>query len=271
MATTLTTCVKITRRDTTVEGYTAHDQQLTVSGVDYEPSAGFFPSAAERTSSMRPDNQEILGIIDSVNLSEGDLLAGVYDGARVEIFVVDWTDTASGPVGYLLVGFLGSVTVVGSQYRVEFVSIESELQKPLGRVIALRCDADLGDARCGYTLVADSGTVTSVTPSTAKRVFIDTSLTAADGHYDGGAVTWTSGPNSGRTMDVKTYTAAADTVELYEPMPDAIAAGHAYDITQGCDKVFSTCRDTFSNEVNFRGFPFVPGVSDLIGAQTDDS
>ena len=41
-----------------------------------------------------------------------------------------------------------------------------------------------------------------------------------------------------------------------------------YDLYRGCDKTFETCRDTFSNSVNFRGFPYIPGISDLISGQT---
>ena len=30
-------------------------------------------------------------------------------------------------------------------------------------------------------------------------------------------------------------------------------------MTAGCDKRFSTCRGTFANVANFRGFPHMPG------------
>jgi len=37
------------------------------------------------------------------------------------------------------------------------------------------------------------------------------------------------------------------------------AVSHAFTVTFGCDKRFSTCRDRFANGVNFRGFPHIPG------------
>ena len=140
------------------------------------------------------------------------------------------------------------------------------MAKPIGRTYGTRCDADLGDARCGYSLSADSGAVASVTM--AKRVFVDTGRSVADGYYDGEKVIWTSGANAGRTMDVKKYTLSTQTIELFEPMASGIAASDTYDLYRGCDKTFETCRDTSSNSVNFRGFPYIPGISDLISGQT---
>jgi uncharacterized phage protein (TIGR02218 family) len=42
-------------------------------------------------------------------------------------------------------------------------------------------------------------------------------------------------------------------------MAEPIAVGDAFEITAGCDKRFSTCRDRFGNSLNFRGFPQIPG------------
>lgn len=262
--TTHATCWKVTRRDTTVEGYTDHDLDLTVGGVTYVSAAGYAPSAVERTSDMSADNQQVVGIIDTDNLDAGDLLNGAYDGARVELFMVDWSTETM--VAKLLVGHFGSVRVEDNSYSVDLHSIEAELAKPIGRTFSLRCDAELGDTRCGYALTNDTGAIDSIT--TQRRVFVDASLAKADGYYDGGKLEWTSGANAGRIADVKRYIAATDTVELYEPMPDDFAVSDAFDIWRGCDKTFETCRDTFSNEINFQGFPYIPGISDVVTGRT---
>lgn len=263
--TTLATCWKITRRDTVVEGYTSHDKDLTVGGVDYLSSAGYAPSAVERGSSMQADNQQVIGIIDADSLSADDLRSGIYNGARVEVLLVDWSTSTQ--VTKLLVGNFGSVKIEGGQYSVDMHSIEAELAKPIGRTYGLRCDAELGDTRCGYSLSADSGTVASVT--TAKRVFVDTGRSEADDYYTGGKVEWLTGANAGRVMDVKRYTLGTQTIELFEPMASDISAGDTYEISRGCDKTLETCRDTFDNTVNFRGYPYIPGVSDLVAGQTE--
>ena len=261
--TTLATCWKITRQDAIVEGYTDHDADLVIGGTTYLSSAGYVPSAIERKSDLSANNQQVVGLLDADSLSAQDLLAGVYDGARVDILLVDWSVPAL--VSTLLAGHLGAVQLAGDQYTAELQSLEAELNKPIGRTVQLRCDADLGDARCGYTLTGTACTVTSVT---SARVFIDSALTAADGLFDGGKVVWQTGANAGRSMDVKTYTAATDTVELYEPMASAIEVGDTALLYRGCDKTFATCRDIFANAVNFRGFPYVPGNSNVLAGNT---
>ncbi len=262
--TTHAICWRVDREDATVEGYTDHDRDLLIGGLTYKRSAGFVPSAVERQTDLTTDNQQVVGVLDESNLSAGDILNGIYDGARVTITLVDWSTLAV--VSTLLVGHLGKVQIAGNRYTAELSSIEAELQKPIGRVVTLKCLYDFGDSDCGYVLTPDAGQVDSV--STAKRVFVDAALAQADDYYNGGKVTWTTGANAGRTMDVKRYVAVTDTVELFEPMPDDILPGDDYDIYQGCDKTMETCTATFSNGVNFGGFPYVPGRSNLISGNT---
>lgn len=251
---------KVTRTDSTVFAFTDHDQDRTVGGVTYKSAIGFVPSAIERGTELKSDNQIMRGIIDSVDITAADLRTGKWDGARVEIIEFNWlTQTKARD---LLVGFLGGVELIDNQYSATLVSMEYELQKPIGRTIQLRCDADLGDTRCGYTLTSDSLTVTTVT---SRLSFIDTALTAADSYYNGGKLVWLTGDNAGLTFDVKKYASATDTVDLYEPTPYAIQVGDTANIFRGCDKTFETCRDDFSNVDNFRGFNHLPGIKDLIG------
>jgi hypothetical protein len=40
--------------------------------------------------------------------------------------------------------------------------------------------------------------------------------------------------------------------------------GDTFDLQPGCDKARETCRDTFSNIVNFQGEPFLAGNDRLV-------
>jgi uncharacterized phage protein (TIGR02218 family) len=71
-----------------------------------------------------------------------------------------------------------------------------------------------------------------------------------------------SGANSGISMEVKEYTQGRMILAL--PMPNAITIGDNYTIQRGCDKTLTTCRDVFSNVVNFRGEPHVPGIDKML-------
>lgn len=265
--TTHATAWKIRRADTTVEGYTDHDRDRTVDSQLYKTAAGYAPSAVARRSDLSADNQQVVGIIDSVDITAQNLLNGIYDGARVDMLQIDWDVQTL--VRTLLVGFMGRPKVAGERYEIELHSIESELQKPIGRLVELRCQYDLGDSDCGFTLTADSSVVDSVT--SARRVFVDAALAQADGYYNHGKVEWTTGSNAGLVSDVKRYLSGTDTVELFEPLPFDIEVGDGYDIFRGCDKTFATCKGTFSRNKTTGSYPHVPGEANLVAGNTDTS
>ena len=59
-------------------------------------------------------------------------------------------------------------------------------------------------------------------------------------------------------------TGQSDEVELWLPIHPDIAIGDKVLVSVGCDKSFATCRKTFSNQLNFRGFPHMPGNDFLV-------
>ncbi len=94
--TTLATCCKITLTDSTVKGFTSHDQNIgPISGVTYLRS-GYTSSAVQSSSALNVDNLEIQGFLESPSITDADLNAGVWDFAAVEIFTVNWADLSMG-------------------------------------------------------------------------------------------------------------------------------------------------------------------------------
>lgn len=79
----------------------------------------------------------------------------------------------------------------------------------------------------------------------------------APGFYDGGLVTWETGLNAGRNMEVKTW--AAGKLNLFERPFHPPQTGDRFALRPGCDKTRATCAAKFSNILNFRGEPDVPG------------
>jgi uncharacterized phage protein (TIGR02218 family) len=77
-------------------------------------------------------------------------------------------------------------------------------------------------------------------------------------------LTWESGPNAGRSIEVKSWTQATGQLELFLPMGYAIQPGDLFRIHPGCDKRLDTCIDRFANLLNFRGEPYVPGTDLLM-------
>lgn len=93
--TTLCWCWRITKTDNTVLGFTNHDRDLTFGSVTYEASTGFLGTEIESQLGMSVDNMDVYGAVDSVNISEADIEAGLYDNAEIEVYLVNWSNSAS--------------------------------------------------------------------------------------------------------------------------------------------------------------------------------
>ena len=260
-ATTLCRCWRLTRADGAVFGFTDHDRDLSVDGTLFEAQAGFEATEMVSTLGLGVDNLDAAGALTSERLSEQALAAGLFDNATVEIFIVNWADTAQ----ILLVrsGNLGEVTRSDHAFKAEIRGLAHVLNQPEGRVFQFPCHADLGDARCGVDLDGPAfhgdGTVAAAID---KRRFTANGLGGfAAGWFERGRLAWTGGANAGRAMEVRAHRTVGGvvTIELWQPMHFAVTGGDAFTVTAGCDKLFATCKAKFDNAVNFRGFPHMPG------------
>lgn len=259
---TFATCWRCERRDGQVFGFTDHDRVLTIDGLDYEASSGYTATAIRDTQTLAVDNLDVEGVFASGQITEEDLLAGLWDYAEVRIFEVDWSDLTKG-IMRLRKGRIGAVTTGKLSFNAELRGLMQNLQQQVGRLYGPACDADLGDARCGVDL--DALMVTgAVEYRNDNRVIFDSSRTEADGWFDYGLLTWVTGNNAGLSMEVKRYLNVSGLIELVLPMPYTVFAGDQYEIRPGCDKAFTTCVNKYSNGDRFRGFPHVPGPSRMI-------
>lgn len=263
--TTVATCMLVTRLDGAVFGFTDHSQDLLVSGVTYLASTGYTQSAIKTTSALNVDNLETVAWLDASSITDADMLAGLWDYAQVEIFLVNYADLTMGTM-QLRKGWLGQINTGRTAFSAELRGMMQPLQQDVGRIYTASCDADLGDARCGVNLVTFTvtGTVTSVT---SQAAFADSSRTEADGLFQYAKLTWTGGLNAGLSMEVKSYMQAGGVFSLQQSMPYAVTVGDAYSVYSGCDKQRSTCVATFNNVVNFRGFPDVPGQDRMVSGK----
>ncbi|MBL8548378.1 MAG: DUF2163 domain-containing protein [Hyphomonadaceae bacterium] len=253
--TSLATIWKLTRRDEAVFGFTDHDRTLSIEGVDYEPASGFAPGVIEKSLGLGVDAASAAGALSSDAIGADDLANGLWDGARVDIWRVDWTDPDL--KAHLFAGRLGEVRRGARAFEAELRGLQAQLNKPVGRVFARFCDADLGDARCGMDLETAAfrgeGEIADVLSGNG---FVASGLGAfADGWFSDGRIVWAAGGVS--EVSVHRQSALSATIELVDAR--TLEAGAAFVIYAGCDKRIETCRAKFANAVNFRGFPHMPG------------
>jgi uncharacterized phage protein (TIGR02218 family) len=258
--TTIATCWKLTRRDTVVMGFTDHDRDVVLDGVTYEASTGFTPSAVANNSELSVDNLDVEGVIDSVIITEEDIQAGLYDFSQIEVFIVNYTDLTQGVLN-LRTGWLGEIKFGSNRFVAEVRGLMQNLAQGIGELYSPSCRAKFGDDRCGIDITGftETGSVTLVTDN---QVFKDSARTEENGWFDGGEITFTTGNNNGLSMEIKEFRNAQITLVL--PMAYNIEVTDTYSIITGCDKSFDTCIAKFSNAINFRGEPHVPGLDKML-------
>ena len=264
--TTLAWCWKIIRRDNVVMGFTNHDLDLTFDGVTYEASTGFLGTEIESSLGLSVDNMDVMGAVDSSNITEADILAGRYDDAEIQIYLVNWSDTSERLL--MKEGNLGEIKRGRTTFTTELRGLSNKTQQVKGRLYNYTCDAILGDGRCRKVLTGSdftgSGTVLTTNGTST--------LTASGlGSYESrwfakGAITFTSGLNNGVTREVQSHATSGSiaTVNVWQPFPFTIAVSDTFSIVAGCDKLWKTCKAKFNNGDNFRGFPHIPGSNALV-------
>lgn len=263
--TTIAYCWVITRRDAVTFRFTDHDCDLVVSTKTYLASSAMGGTDVKQNRSLAVDNMEAMAFLDSASITDADLRAGLFDGATVDLFMVNWADLTMGVLWVLRGWQFGSVEIRDATCTVELRGIGQTLETNICDLYSETCRADFGDAQCGIDLegsgMMQGGSVDSVSLTSPRHRFVASSgLDMTAGQLVGGVLTWTSTgtSNFGLSVEIGEADPLTDTITLFGPMPYDISPGDDFLIVRGCDKTFTTCEGVFANALNFRGEPWVP-------------
>ena len=122
-----------------------------------------------------------------------------------------------------------------------------------------------------YTLITNS---TDIEVFSKTKVPTDGTIFTDMDYVVDGVLTWTSGSNTGLSMEVTTYNTTTKELRLFNPMPYSIRYTDSYTILAGCNHLFlgsdgttatGHCVSRYDNGDNFRGEPFVPTEDVLVG------
>ena len=272
-ATTLCNAWRVTRRDGAVMGFTDHDRDLTFGGLTYVAASGFEASEAEDGNGLSAEGGDISGGFSADAIRAEDLSAGRYDGAKVEVYTVNWQDLSQRLL--LRMAELGEVRREGGLFRAELRRLTDRLDQVHGRIFGHRCDAVLGDTRCGVNAAASAFRATATVSAVLDDMRLRLSGLSgfADRFFRYGVLTFTSGAADGLTADIEDQRKVGAAVELtfWQPVPAGVLVGDTMLVTAGCDKRFSTCKAKFANALNFRGFPHMPGSDFTYGYADGDT
>ncbi len=256
-ATTTCHCWKVTLRDGSVLGFTEHDEALHFGGLTYLAASGFQASESDSETGLAASSGEVAGGFSSEAVSEADLASGRYDGARVELYLVNWSAPEAQHM-LLKVREIGEVTRSGGAFKAELRSFAHRLSQPQGRIYGRRCDAALGDARCGATLAGFQASGTVLAVDGQGRITVGGLGGFAEGFFRQGKLRFDSGANVGVSFDLDDHASqnGVTTLTFWLPLEIAPQPGDGFTVTAGCDKSFAICKAKFGNHLNFRGFPF---------------
>ena len=210
---------------------------------------------------MRSSGSEISGALADDALSDADLAAGRYDAAAIEIHLVDWSEPSLHVL--LAKGVLGEVRREGAGVRRGAALARRSPQRgerpALYRDLLGRSRRQPLPDRPDHPTFRGNGTVTSLNGTSS---FFASGLGALRRRLVHRGAAGLAERRERRPCcrgEAPSRDAGGVTLELWQAMPEPIAAGDTFVVTAGCDKRFGTCRDRFSNAVNFRGFPHIPG------------
>ncbi|MDQ0027743.1 putative phage protein (TIGR02218 family) [Variovorax paradoxus] len=266
--TTIARCWRFERRDGRIFTVTTCSRDLLIDGEVYSAPDGVSPTAIAQEASAAVANSEVNGFLTPTGVTEEDIFSGLWDGAFVTIFEVNFRDLSMGRM-ILGSGNIGELKAGRTAFNAEVRGLTQHLQKVVGRVYTAGCPWVFGSIGSAYVPACNidlgpltaNGTLTAVE---SLRTFTDSARAEASDYFGAGLLTFTSGPNEGVQMEV--YSFAAGVFTLHLPMPYTVSVGDTYSVTPGCRKRFTEdCRTKWANTNNFGGFPQVPGSDKVLG------
>lgn len=263
--TTNATLWKITRTDGVVLSFTNHSEDIIYNNVVYKHNDAVDISSIATKSDLSVDNMDLLGFLRDTGVNEEDIFADLYDGAFVEILMVDYNDLSKGHLT-LKTGYIGEIKKTKNIFTAEVRGLTQKLEQNFGNIYSPTCRARFCDEKCK---INPNGTIRinnqtynltvngTITQALNNRLLFDTSRTEPAGFFNYGFIEFTSGKNKGYKMEVKNFENGK--ILLFLDMAKPIRIGDTYKMQAGCDKYFNTCCNKFNNAINFRGEPHLPG------------
>ncbi|HET6537528.1 MAG TPA: DUF2163 domain-containing protein [Sphingopyxis sp.] len=254
---TMAWCWRLSRRDGIVIGLTSHDRDLLWGGIVYRAAPGMRPSALEHHDHLDAATMDLEGAVTSDAIMERDLDVGRWDGARMALYITDWTEPDTAPL-LMAEGVLGTIERRGASFVAELQGVTRALDAPVCPATSPSCRAALGDRSCRINL-APLTHMRQVIGVDGATVTLNSSVAAGRLIY--GHLLWVEGPNCGTESPIISQNGSV----LQLAQAPALPAQGALRVrlVEGCDKQLVTCRTRFANAANFRGEAHLPG-NDLL-------
>jgi len=254
-ATTVCRAWDITRSDGISLGFTDHDRDFSFDQVTYLAGSALDGAELETKLGLTPDNGAVSGALQSDVINEEDILNGLFDDARIQAWLVNWSNPTERET--IFSGYLGLIEIADGTFSAELRSHSDRLNQPLGRRYLRKCGTELGSKPCGVDLSSPSLCAEALVEEVIlPRITVSVSDGFEAGWFEEGVLQ--IGAQYLRITQDRPY-GSDRRLTVPDLKRDQVAVGDGVKLFTGCDKTTETCRDKFANLINFQGFPFIPG------------
>lgn len=247
---------------------TSHATAIIFEGNTYDPATAVEASAQSESSGGKDYDISFQGALTSDKLTQADLSGGVYRGATITEYLVDWRFPMAGAVRtyeYII----EDLEWDGESYDAKCSGMLQPLSVKRGEFFSRQCVVDLESEFCGVDLeTIGNGVVTDLVVTeviSARKFRIDPSQiigNLGDEWFLWGKVQWTAGVNRARLGTVVRYSEDDAEFTVAERPAFPVEVGDKFTARAGCDKTQTSCTAKFNNFDSYQGNPFVRG-SDL--------
>ena len=236
--------------------FTSHDCDLMLSGIRHRSAPGMLPAAIRLSADLSADSAEVEGALSHDTITESDLKAGLFDESSIEVGAVSWETLKVMPI---YVGQLGQIEDDRRSFSAELRSAKRRLQHDLVPRTSPTCRAEFCGPGCSLSARRfTSRNRVAAIDLDGNRVQLETPL---EGDFADGRLRFLDGPQTGEVFGI--LTVDAGWLVLENRLVAGTQIGTDVEAREGCDHTLATCDSRFSNAINFRGEPFLPG-NDLL-------
>lgn len=274
---TLARAWTVTLRDGRRVGFTDHDRDLVVDGVTCRADTGAVGSAARQRLGLTVDRLDLRGALDGAQVSDTEVAAGLWRGAAVDIWLVDWrqadADPAAADPWRMDRALVGEIRRRGKAWVMELSQRTALLNQRKGDVISTGCPLVLGGPVCGVdlSLPAFRSAVVVTAVRDRRRLAVAGLEARPDTWAARGMLVFDAAPgggaNAGRSIDIVRHQGGE--IALADPPPFTPSAGDTGVVTAGCAHTPTHCRDKFANGENFGGDPFAVTEGEFLALPDD--